>query len=488
MLVCVTDFVNRTPREDEVKSFYHLTSIDISSSLCQGLACFVARHLNPERWEMATRQPCRIYCLGKCYLAPSAGWDTGRPYVGVDAPEAIVLSNIRERGVLDVDDYRRRCGYDALETALESNPGKIVDVVEESGLRGRGGAGFTTGRKWRLVLSQKSDVKYVVVNGDEGDPGAYIDRFIMEEDPHKLVEATIIAGYAVGASEGYIYVRKEYTDAIASLRRAVDEATKHGFLGTNIMGSNFSFNIKLVSGEGSYICGEETALLNSIEGRRPEVRARPPYPTARGLYGRPTLVNNVETLANIPWIILNGGAAYKALGFSNSRGTKVVSLNSLFSRPGLYEVEMGVPLRKIVEELGDGLKSGEMKGLIVGGPLAGIIPLSHLDTPLGFEELRAVGGTLGHGGIVAFDRHTTIPQLIHHVFDFGAYESCGKCTPCRLGSREIEKMFRNSPPSLDRKRWRESISALAMTSLCGHGVGMAELAYSVERYYGGELM
>jgi formate dehydrogenase iron-sulfur subunit len=332
----------------------------------------------------------------------------------------------------------------------------------------------------------------VVANADEGDPGAYIDRFLLEDDPHRLIEAMAIAGYAVGAGKGYIYLRKEYPQARLALQNAFQEARRQGFLGERILHKTFSFDVELVIGQGSYVCGEETALLNSIEGRRPEVRLRPPYPSECGLFGKPTLINNVETLANIPWIIKHGGEAFRRLGFSNSRGTKVLSLNSLFRNPGLYEVEFGMTVRQIVEDLGGGLKSGILKGVMIGGPLAGIVPPDLLDTLLGFEELAQIGASVGHGGVIAFDDHTPIASLIHHVFDFAAYESCGKCTPCRLGSRRVERIFEAITKGEDcvageKKECKEIISALAMTSLCGLGTGLAEFARSALHHYAEEL-
>jgi formate dehydrogenase iron-sulfur subunit len=369
---------------------------------------------------------------------------------------------------------------------------ELVGAIEMSGLRGRGGAGFPTGRKWRAVAEQGAPDKYVIANADEGDPGAYIDRFLIEDDPHRLIEAMAIAAYAVGARNGHIYLRKEYPQARAVLEQALGDARREGFLGHQILRRSFSFDIQLVVGQGSYVCGEETALLNSIEGHRPEVRLRPPYPFEAGLFGKPTLINNVETLANIPWIVRHGGEAFQRLGFSSSRGTKVLSLNSLFCSPGLYEVDFGMSLRKIVEELGEGLQSGRLKALMIGGPLAGLLPPELLDTPLGFEELAHVGASVGHGGVIAFDEHTPIADLVHHVFDFAAYESCGKCTPCRLGSRRIEQLFKQigrdgHAPAGAKKECADIISALSATSLCGLGTGLADFARSVLNHYGEEL-
>jgi NADH:ubiquinone oxidoreductase subunit F (NADH-binding) len=473
-------------------SFYHLRDVDLRDRACQGLACFVARDDGPDRWQLACEPGPRVYCLGKCYRAPATGRDAERPPIAVQAREAIVLGGLTGRGVLTLDAFRSRGGYRALTRAVGRPPAEIVSAIEASELRGRGGAGYPTGRKWRAVAAQPAPEKFVVANADEGDPGAYIDRVILEENPHGLIEALAIAGYAVGARRGHIYLRAEYPEAPARLTTAIEEARRAGLLGAPLSDDGFRFDVEVEVGRGSYLCGEETALLNALEGRRPEVRARPPYPAEAGLFGRPTLVNNVETLASVPWIVQHGADAYRRLGFSTSRGTKVLALNSLFARPGLYEVEFGLSIRRIVEELGGGLRSGSLRGVIIGGPLAGVIPPSLLDTPLGFEELHAIGASVGHGGVVAFDGRTSIPELVQHVFDFGAYESCGKCTPCRLGTRRIEAIFRRiasegRAAAPDRDQWHEQIHTLALTSLCGHGTGLAEFAASLVRHYGPEL-
>lgn len=474
-----------------VESFYHLAGQDLANKRCQGLACFVARQ-NPERWLEATSQSPRVYCLGKCYLAPSSVSDQERPRVEVRSRFPVVLKRIAEGGARSLSTYTSAGGYIALKSALDRGPEELIREIELSGLRGRGGAGFPTGKKWRAVLEETSSEKFVVANADEGDPGAYIDRFIIEDDPHALIEGMVIAGYAVGARKGYVYLRAEYPHARTVLEEAITDARRNSILGERILETDFAFDIDIVIGHGSYVCGEETALLNSIEGRRPEVRARPPYPTSQGLWRKPTLVNNVETLASVAWIVHNGGIPYATFGTATSSGTKVISLNSLFNRPGLYEIEFGVSVRHIVEELGGGLKTGSLKGVIIGGPLAGVIPPSLLDTQFGFDELHAIGASVGHGGVVAFDERTSIAELMHHVFDFGAFESCGKCTPCRLGSREIERMFwgaiqRGHAPAGKGTDLEDVTTALALTSLCGHGSGLAEFARSVLRYYPEEL-
>lgn len=461
------------PPGPEVESFYHLRGCDLTSRDCAGTACFVAR--NALGAPPVTGEP-RVYCLGRCFAAPATGLSEARPRIEVHSREAIVLARLAKGGARTLEEYRRAGGYHALEKARRAPGVAVIDAVERSGMRGRGGAGFPTGRKWRAAAAQARTPKYIVANADEGDAGAFSDRFIVEDDPHALLEGMALAAHAIGAERGLIYLRHEYPAARATLERAIAEARATGVL---------TSDIEVFVGHGSYVCGEESALLLSIEGRRPEVMARPPYPTERGLFGMPTITNNIETLASVPWIVEHGGEAYHALGFSRSRGTKVVSLNSMFARPGLYEVELGIPLRRIVEDIGGGLRSGALKGVIVGGPLAGIVPPHLLDTRFSFEELAAIGASVGHGGVIAFDERTAIAALVRHVFSFGAYESCGKCTPCRLGSRRIERIFSTSEPA--EGEWREIAGVLKSTSLCGHGTGLGAFAESVLRYYGEEV-
>jgi formate dehydrogenase iron-sulfur subunit len=474
-----------TAREAAVGSWYHLHGQSLQGRACHGLACFVARHDAPERWARAADAP-RIHCLGRCYAAPAVAGDAARPVAVAVAGDPVVLRHVGPAAAPTLAGYRAAGGYRALETALTTPPAHLIEALRRSGLRGRGGAAYPTGAKWQAVREQPGDTKYVVVNADEGDPGAYIDRFVIEDSPHTVLEAAAIAAHAVGAAAVHVYVRAEYPEAQARLAAALDEARRAGILGP---GGLSPIDVRIDGGHGGYVCGEETALLNAIEGRRPEVRARPPYPAQAGLYRRPTLVNNVETLAAVPWIVERGADAYRARGFSHSRGTKVLSLNSLFDRPGLYEVEFGLPVRRIVEEIGGGLRSGRLGGVIIGGPLAGVIPPALLDTPLGFEELHAIGDGVGHGGVVAFDDRTSVADLVREVFAFGADESCGKCTPCRLGTRRIAGMFadpaRRAPGR--REEWRDLIAALSAASLCGHGSGLAEFAASLERHYPREV-
>ncbi|HNI33945.1 MAG TPA: NADH-ubiquinone oxidoreductase-F iron-sulfur binding region domain-containing protein [Microthrixaceae bacterium] len=414
------------------------------------------------------------------------------PRMEVAGNAPVVLERLVGGGARTLFEYQQAGGHVALERALQLGQVGVVEEIERSGLRGRGGAGFPTGRKWRSVGDASAGSAFVVCNADEGDPGAYIDRFILEDDPHVILEAMAIAAVAVAATRGIVYVRAEYPRARESLERAIVEERAAGILGDQLLGGGPSFDIELVVGEGSYLCGEETALLNAIEGRRPEVRSRPPFPATCGLFGAPTAVNNVETLATVPWIIRHGADAYASLGTEDSRGTKLVSLNSLFDRPGLYEVEFGVPLRMIVEELGGGLSHGHLAGVLVGGPLAGIVPPQLLDTPFTFRDLRGIGAEVGHGGVVAFDERTSIAELLHHVLRFAAYESCGKCTPCRLGSSRLEQLLASVIAGIGlteghRQELVEIVDALAMTSLCGHGTGLAELTHSALRWYPDEV-
>jgi NADH:ubiquinone oxidoreductase subunit F (NADH-binding) len=467
---------------------FHLSGVEITDQVCQGTACFVARHRDPHRWARGEADEPRVYCLGRCYEAPAAAGDVGRPRAEVDAPAAVVLERIVTGGATSLDVYRRSGGYAALDRALSAGSDRLVEEIAASGLRGRGGAAFPVGRKWRTALDQDAPTKYVVCNADEGDPGAYIDRMLLEDDPHAVLEGLALSALATGSHAGYVYVRKEYPQAHATIARAVDEARRAGIFGAALLGGGPPFDVDVVRGEGSYVCGEETALLNALENRRPEVRPRPPFPAERGLFDLPTTVNNVETLATVPWIIRHGSAAYAAMGCASSQGTKVVSLSSLFRRPGLFEVELGVPVREIVERLGGGVE-GQLQGVLIGGPLAGILPRSLLDVPLAFEELRAVGCDVGHGGVVAFDEHTSIAELVHHVFRFGAYESCGKCTPCRIGAARIERHFsdRAAPQATEPTSWHDIVDSLAATSLCGHGTGLAAFARSASAHFGTEL-
>jgi formate dehydrogenase iron-sulfur subunit len=470
-----------------VRSFYHLAGVSLAGRHCRGLACFAGRALDPARFAAAAAETPRIDCLGKCYLGPAAADLDARPHVAAHARETVLLANVLAGGVHDLTAYRARGGCTALRSALAMDPATIRAAIAASGLRGRGGAGFPAGRKWEAVARAAGTPKTVVVNADEGDPGAFSDRFLLEDDPFLVIEAAAIAARAVGAEQGIVYLRREYPAARRRLHAAIDAARGAGMLGANILGSRVPFDLRIVDGAGSYLCGEETAMLNAIEGERPEARTRPPFVFERGLFGAPTLVHNVETLCAVPWILRRGADAYRSLGFSHSRGTKLLSLHSLFARPGLYEVEFGVRLSDIVDDVGGGLAHGTLRALMIGGPLAGLIPPRELTTRFGYEELQSIGAAVGHGGVIAFADDTSVAEIAHEVFAFGAAESCGKCTPCHLGSPILARAFAaavaQQPPVLSRARSMDLVAALELASLCGHGRGLAEFARSLERHF-----
>jgi formate dehydrogenase iron-sulfur subunit len=476
-------------RDRAAHSFYHLEHTGLQGKACQGLACFLARGADQARWAGIEHDRAPVFCLGQCYQAPASHGNTTPPYCEVHAEETVLLGNVLAGGVRHLEHYLAGGGGAGLRQALALGPQAVLQALDASGLRGRGGAGYPAGAKWRKVAQHATASKYVVANADEGDPGAFSDRMLMEADPFRLIEAMLIAGVTVGATHGIIYLRKEYDGAAAVLRDALAQAYAAGWLGRQAAGSDHCFDLELVVGHGSYLCGEETAMLNAIEGRRPEARLRPPQITDRGLQGLPTLVNNVETLCAVPWIMQHGAARYAALGTAGSTGTKLLSLSSLFRRPGLYEVEFGISLRTIVELLGQGVRRGRLTGLMVGGPLAGLLPPSQFDTLLDYSAMQAAGGAVGHGGVLAVTDATSIAELVAHVFRFGALESCGKCTPCHLGSPELARMAAQAVAGQrgDGQRWRALVEALAATSLCGHGRGLAEFAQSIARHYPEEL-
>jgi formate dehydrogenase iron-sulfur subunit len=375
---------------------------------------------------------------------------------------------------LDLDDYRAHGGLRGLARAIAIPQQEVVADVLASGLRGRGGAGFPAGIKWRTVLEAEGDQKYICCNADEGDSGTFADRMLMEGDPFTLLEGMAIAGIATGATQGLIYVRSEYPDAIAILRTAIDIAHVDGWLGPDVMGSGRAFDIRVVEGAGSYVCGEETAMLESIEGKRGMVRPKPPIPALQGLFGKPTLVNNVLTLAAVPGIIADGAAAYQALGMDRSRGTQVFQLAGNIARGGIVEVAFGVTLGELVEGYGGGTRSGRpLRAVQVGGPLGAYLPADTLDVPMDYEALAAAGGLLGHGGIVVFDDSVDMAAQARFAMEFCAAESCGKCTPCRVGSTRGVEVIDKITAGVDRQRNLVLLEDLCTTmtdgSLCAMG-------------------
>lgn len=375
---------------------------------------------------------------------------------------------------LDLDDYRAHGGLRGLARAIAIPQQEVVADILASGLRGRGGAGFPAGIKWRTVLEAEGDQKYICCNADEGDSGTFADRMLMEGDPFTLLEGMAIAGIATGATQGLIYVRSEYPDAIAILRTAIDIAHVDGWLGADVMGSGRAFDIRVVEGAGSYVCGEETAMLESLEGKRGMVRPKPPIPALQGLFGKPTLVNNVLTLAAVPGIIADGAAAYQALGMDRSRGTQVFQLAGNIARGGIVEVAFGVTLGELVEGYGGGTRSGRpLRAVQVGGPLGAYLPADTLDVPMDYEALAAAGGLLGHGGIVVFDDSVDMAAQARFAMEFCAAESCGKCTPCRVGSTRGVEVIDKITAGVDRERNLILLEDLCTTmtdgSLCAMG-------------------
>lgn len=385
-------------------------------------------------------------------------------------------------------------GYEALAKILEEgNPDAVVDEIEKSGLRGRGGGGFPTGRKWRFTAANKGGKSYIVCNGDEGDPGAFMDRSVMEGDPHKLLEGMAIAAYAIGADEGYIYVRAEYPLAIKRLRKAIKDAEERHFLGNNIMGSDFSLEIHIKEGAGAFVCGEETALIASIEGERGMPRPKPPFPANKGLFGRPTLINNVETLANVPGIILNGAEWFSSFGTETSKGTKTFALTGEVNNTGLIEVPMGTTLREIIFDIGGGMRDGKkFKAVQIGGPSGGCLTEEHLDIPMDYDNLIKAGAMVGSGGLVVMSEKTCIVEVARFFMNFTQHESCGKCVPCREGTKNmlkiLEKIVAGKGEMSDLDLLEELALAVKDGSLCGLGKTAPNPVLSTLKYFRDEYI
>jgi len=400
----------------------------------------------------------------------------------------LVLRNCGVINPEEIEDSLAAGVYEGLEKALEMDPDFIVEEVKGSGLRGRGGGGFPTGLKWQFCRQAEGDVKYVLCNADEGDPGAFMDRSVLEGDPHSVLEGMIIAGYAIGASQGYIYCRAEYPLAIKRLQIAIEQAREHGFLGENILGSGFDFDLEIFHGAGAFVCGEETALITSIEGNRGMPRSRPPYPANSGLYGKPTLLNNVKTYANIPWIIREGSEWFAGIGTENSKGTAVFALTGKIANSGLIEVPMGVTLREIIYEIGGGVLDGkEFKAVQTGGPSGGCLPKSFLDTPVDYDSLTEAGSMMGSGGMVVMDEDTCMVDVARYFLEFTEMESCGKCVPCRLGTKEmltiLEDIVQGYGKPGDIDRLEELAKGVKSGSLCGLGQTAPNPVLTTLRYF-----
>ena len=462
-----------------------------------------------------------VGCMGLCAEGPLVSTGTGALYQHVmashagaildslegPAPERLVCRTdvpffqrqkkivLENSGIVDperIEDYVGSSGYSALIRVLtEMTPSEVVQEVVKSGLRGRGGAGYPTGLKWSTVAKAGGAQKYVICNADEGDPGAFMDRSVLESDPHRVIEGMLIAAYAVGASEGYIYVRAEYPLAIKRLRTAIRQAERIGVLGASICGTRFSFRIEIRLGAGAFVCGEETALIASVEGKRGTPRPRPPYPAQVGLFGEPTLINNVETFANVPPIIRNGGEWYAKIGTEKSKGTKVFALAGRVMNTGLVEVPMGITLREIVFEIGGGIPDGRaFKAVQTGGPSGGCLPSQYLDMPVDYESLAKAGSIMGSGGMIVMDDSSCMVDVAKYFMDFCMTESCGKCVPCRVGTYQMNellgKITARTAEAADVAMLEELCDLLRNTSLCGLGQSAPNPVLSTLRYFADE--
>lgn len=402
--------------------------------------------------------------------------------------QRIALKNCGKINPEKIEEYIAMDGYKALEKALSMTPNEIIEEVKKSGIRGRGGAGFLTGKKWEFTKNAEGKKKFVCCNADEGDPGAFMDRSILEGDPHSVIEAMIIAGYAIGADQGYIYVRAEYPIAVERLNIAISEAKKMGFLGNNIFGKNFDFDLELRLGAGAFVCGEETALMNSIEGNRGEPRPRPPFPAIKGLFGKPTLLNNVETYANIPKIILNGADWYNKIGTEGSKGTKVFALGGNINNVGLVEVTMGTTLKEIVYDIGGGIPQGKrFKAAQMGGPSGGCVPEKYIDVPIDYDSLTEIGAMMGSGGLIVMDESKCMVDIAKFFLEFTVDESCGKCPPCRIGTKRMLEILTRITEGKGKDGDIEKLERLAAdikkASLCGLGQTAPNPVLSTIKYF-----
>ena len=454
------------------------------------------RHLSPPGLVNRVRD---IFGRATDLLFRDSAWEPAKQYeiepksqpvcAFLGKQKHIVLEGCGEMDPLDLDEYEARGGYEALRRCVtEVSPEDIIDTVANSGLRGRGGAGFPTGKKWSFVRAAQGEQKYVVMNGDEGDPGAFMDRMLLESYPHRALEGMLIAARAVGATGGHMYIRAEYPLALQRIRQAMRQARECGYLGENIFGSDFSFEIRIMEGAGAFVCGEETGLLASIEGRRGMPRFRPPYPAQSGLWGQPTSINNVETYAAVPWIIRHGADAFSAIGTETSKGTKVFALAGRINRGGLIEVPMGITIGEIVDEIGGGIRDGrQFKAVQIGGPSGGCIPASLRDLRVDYEQLTEYGAMMGSGGLVVMDDATCMLDMARYFLEFTQDESCGKCTFCRIGTKRmleiLERLCNGEGKSKDVEQLEELAQRVKRTSLCGLGQTAPNPVLSTLRYF-----
>jgi NADH:ubiquinone oxidoreductase subunit F (NADH-binding)/NADH:ubiquinone oxidoreductase subunit E len=471
--------------------------------VCHGTSCLLAG-CEQIHGAIASSMPCdKVYCLGYCDRSPAVLRPDGSVVAGLQPNEAasifktpvsdpssvsvrcllaepIVTARISRGDHSSLNVARAAGVYEGLAKALERKPAEIIAAMKESGERGRGGAAYPTGEKWRICASAEADTKFVIANGDEGDPGSFIDRILMEQDPHALLEGLAICAYAVGAHEGVVFVRSEYPRAFQRVEQAVSEARSAGLLGQRVMGSDFAFDVTVFRGLGSYVCGEETAMLNAIEGRRGEVRVRPPYPATAGLHGKPTVVDNVETLLNVPWILTRGAEAFAALGTDASPGSKVMCLNWGFRQPGIVEVEFGTSLREVIEVAGGGSRDATpLAAVLLGGPMGNVLQPDAWDLPICYGAMAAQGVRLGHGGIVAVPYGSDFAALLRHWLGFMRDESCGKCVPCAIGSKRALEIAQDSARENALSRLSELCEVIRAGSLCAFGQLIPEAALEI---------
>ena len=473
--------------------------------VCNGSACLCAGTqdalISNLKEKFNEEEIGHMTCLGRCHENGAFHYD-GKNYSAQDADgfDSVFKgegNNSDEYAVQShgpavlTEPFEGMAEYaELLKTALSKDSAEVLEEVKAAGVRGRGGAGFPMGVKWEFARNAESELKFIICNADEGDPGAYTDRYLLEQRPHAVLFGMIVGGYCMKAEWGVLYIRAEYPESFPIIESAIEDFRSSGLLGEDINGSGFNFDFKIVPGQGSYICGEETALISSIEGQRPEVRVRPPFPAQKGLFNKPTIVNNVETLAVVPHIIKNGGAAYAALGTEKSNGTKLVSLDSYFNRPGVYEVEMGTPLSVVVNDLGGGFKE-PVKALHIGGPLGGMVPASKIDElTIDFESFANGGFLLGHASVVCIPETFSIMTYLVELMDFAAVESCGKCFPCRLGTKRAHEMLESANTSsyrIDTELFDDLLHTLTEGSLCAHGGGIPLPVRNALEYFEGEL-
>ncbi|MBK8722815.1 MAG: formate dehydrogenase [Saprospiraceae bacterium] len=488
-------------------SFYDFTKPENKNKkvyICNGSACLCAGKQPAVKEKLLEFYPeneiGHMTCLGRCHENAAFNID-GNNYSGNDIQHINEISRYQQKThekykvggnkmVLTQPDKGISHFVDLLKKAIQTPKETLLADLKLSGLRGRGGAGFPMAMKWEFCMKEENDTKFIICNADEGDPGAYSDRYLLEQAPFSVLFGMMVGGFIMGAKWGVVYIRAEYPEATNITQEAIDTLRDLKLLGTNILDSGFDFDFKIIKAQGAYICGEETALINSIEGQRPEVRTRPPFPAQKGLFNKPTTVNNVETLASVMWIVENGGAAYKKLGTEKSSGTKLVSLDSFFKNPGIYEVEMGTPLSTVINEMGGGFKE-PVKAMHIGGPLGGIVPVSKIDSlNIDFESFAQSGFMLGHASVVCIPSKFPMIQYLEHLMEFAAYESCGKCFPCRLGTTRGQELFHKAIHEnykINKELLFDLLDALQKGSLCAHGGGIPLPVRNAFEFFGEEL-